>query len=105
IFVEISMEMTVRNNIIRRSGWNGISLHTSKQIQVYGNTIEDSGSIALSMRVDCDAVGGGEHTGWDLANNEIHDNTVRVRTGATAANLFIGPSCPRSPTANEYGIV
>jgi parallel beta-helix repeat protein len=85
ITFEVAIEITARRNIVRRNGWNGFALQMSKQIQVYDNTIEDNGSYGMTLQVQCGRAGGGEYTGWDLADNNIHDNVFRVPVGGHAA--------------------
>jgi hypothetical protein len=90
IFVEISQQIIVRRNTIRRAGWNSISLHTSRETEVYENVIEDCGRTAISLRVDCPNTGGGELAAkWDLTNNLIRDNVIRLPStaGASATGL------------------
>jgi hypothetical protein len=93
IIYEISAEGTVRDNIIRRSGWQAISLATSKRMDVYGNVIEDSGR-GISLYLYCAAPLGGGQTGWDLSDNHIHGNTIRVAAAGDAmANGFRYDGC------------
>ena len=42
IFYEIERAATIRNNMIRRSGDTGIFISTSKNVETYGNTLEDN---------------------------------------------------------------
>ena len=99
IFYEISSAGVIRNNTIRRSGWQGISLATSKGTEVYGNTIEDSGR-GISLLLYCAAPIGGGTTGWDLTNNYIHDNLIKVRAQEGAlANSFRYDACTTDQVA------
>jgi parallel beta-helix repeat protein len=99
ILYEISSQGLIRNNTIRRSGWQGISLVTSKDMEVYGNTIEDSGR-GIGLYLYCPAPIGGGTTGWDLANDYIHDNVIKVGTNSDAfSNSFLYSTCTAEQVA------
>jgi len=96
VFLEVAQRIIVRHNTIRRAGWNAISLHTSRETEIYENTIEDAGSIGISLRMECNrggVNGGGELANkWDLTNNVIRDNTLRVLSGGSAGGLLVDQS-------------
>jgi len=99
VFFEISADGTIRNNFIRRNGLSGIFISTSRNVAIYNNTLEDN-FTGFSYFVDCAAVHPQgqpqpESIGWDLMNNNAHDNLVKVRTtsGAMAASLSASGSC------------
>jgi parallel beta-helix repeat protein len=97
IFIEISIDGTVRNNTVRRNGWHGIALVTSKQITVSGNVLDGNGR-GIGLYVNCGApIGGGEYTGWDLADNLVQNNTITVpATGGSYANGMDMGGCDSS---------
>jgi parallel beta-helix repeat protein len=99
ILYEISREGIIRNNIVRRSGWQGIGLVTSKAMEIYGNTIEDSGR-GIGLYLYCPAPIGVGRTGWDLADNFIHDNVIKVAAASGAfANSFLHAGCATAQVA------
>jgi parallel beta-helix repeat protein len=100
IFTEISSGITIRNNAIRRSGNAAVFVSTSKNAQIYGNTLEDNFRGILYF-VNCSSVGGG-NIGFDLANNAAYDNSIAVgwQSGAFA-NGFSWTLCS-SAQADSY---
>jgi parallel beta-helix repeat protein len=99
IFYEISGQGIIRNNTIRRNAEYGIFISTSKNVETYGNTVEDN-LVGIEYFLDCELVGGGT-IGFDLANNYAHDNSVRVgTTSGSYANGFVYlSSCPSTQVA------
>jgi parallel beta-helix repeat protein len=99
IFVEISSQVTVRNNALRRNASSGIFISTSKNIETYNNTLEDNWR-GIQYFLNCAVVGGGT-SGWDLANNTAHDNTIKVGTtsGSFANSLTYVSNCPPDQVA------
>jgi len=89
IFHEISYDAVIRNNVIRRNGFDhdgwlwggGIMIASSQNVEVYGNVIEDNYN-AISMTRQ--SRGSGEYGEWTLANNYVHDNTV-INSGLSGA--------------------
>jgi len=79
IFYEISERGIIRNNTVRGSE-TAIFISTSKNVETYGNTLEDNWR-GITYFVNCDAVGAGVIVA-DLANNSAHDNTIIVGTRA-----------------------
>jgi parallel beta-helix repeat protein len=99
IFYEISGQGVIRNNVIRRSGESGIFVSTSHDVEIYRNTLEHN-FRAVNLFVSC----GNVHppgkpyagaTGWDLRNNDVHDNTVVVgnRSGVIGNLLGYDATC------------
>jgi parallel beta-helix repeat protein len=70
---EIGFSGIVRNNLIRRNGEAGIIIISSQDLNVYGNTVQDN-FRGIQVFLNCDAL----VDGFDLKNNSIHDNAVRV---------------------------
>jgi parallel beta-helix repeat protein len=99
IALEISGRAIVRNNVVRRSRSSAIFIGTSKDIEIYGNTLEDN-FRGIQYFLNCAAVGGGTLL-FDLANNYAHDNIVRVGTtsGALASGLGYISSCTATQVA------
>jgi len=99
IFYEISSGATIRNNVVRRSGDTGIHISTSKNVEAYGNTLEDN-FRAIQLFLNCNAVGGGTIK-YDLTNDFIHDNTIKVgtRSGSWANTLNSLSSCTATQMA------
>jgi parallel beta-helix repeat protein len=81
IFYEISGQGVIRNNVVRRSGGSAMFISTSRDLEIYGNTLEDN-YRAVNLFVSCAAVAmtypGA--IGFDLRNNMVHDNTIVVGT-------------------------
>jgi len=103
IFYEISSKAIIRNNILRRNNFSGIFISTSKEVQVYGNTLEDN-YRGIQYFLNCNAVGGGT-IGFDLANNDTHDNTVKIgtRSGSLGNMLSYLSGCTSSQVAAYVG--
>ena len=94
IFHEISYGAIIRNNVIRRNGFDhaawmwggGIMIASSQDVEVYGNTLEDNyNGIAMTRQNR----GSGEYGEWTLADNYVHDNTV-IDSGDTGAATDYG---------------
>jgi nitrous oxidase accessory protein NosD len=91
IFYEVSSVGIIRNNAIRRNGLSGVFISTSHDVDVYSNTLEDN-FRGIQFNVDGARVGLGGEAGviFDLQNNTVHHNTVRVgtRSGSLANTFF-----------------
>ena len=84
IFYEISGVESdpciIRNNTVRRASTHGILLSTSRGVEVHNNFIEDC-FRGIWLQVNLDIVGGGAIPGgWDLIDDFVHDNIVRLST-------------------------
>jgi parallel beta-helix repeat protein len=104
IHYEVCGQGVIRNNIIRRSGTSGIYLSTSRDVEVYGNTIEDTWR-GINLFAFCPALGI-QYAGsvdHDLTNNWIHDNIIKVgtRSDSYASTLSTSSSCT-STQAQPY---
>jgi parallel beta-helix repeat protein len=99
IFYEVSSGATIRNNVIRRSNDSGIILSTAKNVEVYGNTLEDN-FRGIQLFLNCSAVGGGTLK-YDLTNDFVHDNSIKVGTkvGSWANTLNSLSSCTATQVA------
>ena len=87
ISFEVSGRSVIRNNVVRRNASSGIFISTSKDMEIYGNTLEYN-FRGIQYFLNCSAVGGGTLV-FDLSNNYAHDNIVKVGTTSNAlANFF-----------------
>ena len=87
IFYEISDTALIRNNTVLRSGEAGIFISTAKNVEIRDNTLQDN-FRGIWYFLNCDAIGDGIVV-YDLANNNAHDNIIRVGTTSGAfANGF-----------------
>jgi hypothetical protein len=93
IFYEISGGGVIVNNVVRRSREHGVFISTSKDVEIYMNSLEDN-FRGIQYYVDCGRVGGGA-IGWDLANDLAHDNLVSVSgaSGSYASGLSLSSEC------------
>ena len=93
IYHEISYSAIIRNNTIKRNGFGfdgwiwggGIQISTSKDVEVYGNTLEDN-KVGISVVAQ---VRGGDYA---TTNISVHDNTVTQRSGTPAGAAADIPS-------------
>ncbi len=96
IFHEVSYDAVIRNNVIRRNGFDhaqwlwggGIVIASSPNVEIYGNTIEDNFNGISLTKQDRGWGDYGEHT---LANIYAHDNTI-IDSGLTGAAYDDGSS-------------
>ena len=94
IFHEISYDAVIRNNVIRRNGFDhsawlwggGIMIASSQNVEIYGNTLEDNYNGISMTRQNR---GSGEYGEWTLANNYVHDNTI-TDSGLSGAAQDVG---------------
>ena len=103
IFYEISGGGVIANNVVRRSGEHGVFISTSKDVEIYMNSVEDN-FRGIQYFVDCSRVGGGA-IGWDLANDLAHDNLVSVggASGSYASGLSLSACAPTQFAAYVNG--
>lgn len=94
IFHEISYDAVIRNNVIRRNGFDhdvwlwggGIMIASSQNVEVYGNLLEDNyNGISMTQQNR----GSGTYGTFLLRNNTVHDNTV-IDSGLSGAAQDIG---------------
>lgn len=91
IFHEISYDAVIRNNKIRRNGFkvtkSGIKISSSKNVEVYGNTLENNnGGIYVSQKNR----GSGSQGTFEVKNVWIHDNTINFNTGFSGFRVHDG---------------
>jgi parallel beta-helix repeat protein len=94
IHYEISYDAVIRNNTLSGNGtyqnsspWYGsagIILATSQNVQVYGNTSTNDGNGIVLL---AQSRGSGDRGVYQIANDSVHDNTVRTPI-KQAAGLF-----------------
>jgi parallel beta-helix repeat protein len=113
IFHEISYACVIRNNIVRRNGFNspgasafegaGILITNSSDVEVYGNTVEDNNAAIMAVEADRGSdhpSGYGPHS---VRNLSVHDNAVRqTDSGQVAGIVDWNPGTdPYSAVANN----
>jgi parallel beta-helix repeat protein len=92
IFYEISYKAVIRNNIARRNGFKlptlagpvdgaGILISNSRDVEIYGNTLENNRTGIGAYESDRGSGAYGKH---DLVNLYVHDNSVVQTTGRAA---------------------
>jgi hypothetical protein len=84
---ETGYKAIIRFNTLKRNGsthpwpyWvdgSGIYVSTSRDVEVYGNTLEDNWQGISGLDEDR---GSGAHGLYTLSNFHVHDNTIRSRT-------------------------
>ncbi len=85
ILYEINGSGVFRNNTSSRNVQHGIMVTTSKNLQIYGNRLEDNQRSAIYLWLDSKVGTGTQQV--DLLNVRAYSNTIRVPnvTGATGA--------------------
>jgi hypothetical protein len=108
IFYEISYGAIIRNNQVRRNGFNtpfatpgacdraGIFISNSPNVEVYGNTVENNFHGITGLEADRGSGSQGPH---NVTNLSVHDNTVRQIDDGRAAGI-----CDSDPNANPYSV-
>jgi parallel beta-helix repeat protein len=89
IFHEISFAAVIRNNTIKRNGFDfagwiwggGIQVATSRDVEIYGNTLEDNkvGISVTQQNRGTDPLP--PFATWVTANINVHDNNITQRVG------------------------
>lgn len=74
IFHEVSYDAVIRNNHIARNGADGIFISSSSGVEAYGNTVAWNRGWGIHLFID-------GARGYDLADNLIHENLTKVRSG------------------------
>jgi parallel beta-helix repeat protein len=112
IFYEISYKGTIRNNVSRRNGFKppkgvispvdhaGILVSNSRDVEIYGNTIENNWTGIGAYESNR---GSGKYGVHDLVNLNVHDNTVVQSTGrAAGVTQFIGSNAVFTGQNNKF---
>ena len=112
IYHEISYKVIIRNNIIRRNGFNlplknkfpvdgaGILIHDSQNAEIYGNTVENNYSGIGGIESNR---GSGKYGVYNLINLNVHDNTVVQPTGrAAGVAQVVGSNAVYSSQGNKF---
>jgi parallel beta-helix repeat protein len=97
---EISYDGIIRNNacvnndfyVGRNKGTNlyyggGINVHTSSNVDVYGNTVADNLNGIGLVRTNR---GTGDYGVWDLVDVTVHDNTITMSSGVSGLRQNVG---------------
>ncbi|MDX1622623.1 MAG: right-handed parallel beta-helix repeat-containing protein [Gemmatimonadota bacterium] len=93
IFHEISYSAVIRNNTVRRNGYDrvgdwvygaGILVAHSSDVEVYGNTVENNQNGIMGVQQDR---GSGDFGPHRLENLDVHDNTIVQTTRQWAAGV------------------
>jgi len=114
IVYEVSGQGVIRNNTIRRSGDSAILVATSRDLEIYGNVMEDN-FRAVNLMVNC-AVSypSGSLAPYppntlypgamerDLRNNNVHDNTVAMGAQLYALTNLLNPISCSAEQANLF---
>jgi parallel beta-helix repeat protein len=74
IFHEEAFDAVIRNNYIARNGVHGIFISSSSNVEAFGNRLVSNATTGVQLFID-------GATGYDLANNLIHDNVFRMKAG------------------------
>jgi parallel beta-helix repeat protein len=113
IFHEISYACVIRNNVVRRNGFNspgassiegaGILISDSPDVEVYGNTVEDNNAGIMAVEANRDANHPSEYGPHNVRNLSVHDNNVRQADDRRAAGVADWDSAadPYSAAANN----
>jgi parallel beta-helix repeat protein len=95
IFHEISYAAVIRNNTVRRNGFNfpgvtaafegaGILVSNSRDVEVVGNQVRDNRNGIMARE---DARGGGNRGPYEVLNLTVHGNVVQQTDSGRAAGL------------------
>ena len=97
IFHEISFACVIRNNIVRRNGFNspgasqiegaGILISDSPDVEVYGNTVEDNNAGIMAVDADRAADHTSPYGTHNTRNLSVHDNVIRQADAGRAAGV------------------
>jgi Right handed beta helix region len=94
---ELGYAAVIRNNVVRRNGFEhpiqgdtwgaGIFIDQSRDVEVYGNTVEDNAAGITAVQEPAgDQCGFGSDA--EVANLYVHDNTIVQPTGIAAGLRF-----------------
>jgi parallel beta-helix repeat protein len=113
IFHEISYACIIRNNIVRRNGFNspgvsafegaGILISNSPNVQVYGNTVEANNVGIMGIEANRESDHPSAYGPHNITNLFVHDNTVEQTNGGRAGGIVDWDSGanPYSASANN----
>jgi parallel beta-helix repeat protein len=74
IFHEEAYDAIVRRNYMAKNNGHGIFISSSSNVDVYDNTLDSNRTTGVQLFID-------GATGYDLANNFVHDNLFKMRDG------------------------
>ena len=92
IFYEVSYNAIIRNNLVIGNNPNsmvyaGISIHSSPNVEVYGNTLEYNKNGIIGLQRDR---GDGTYGPHILENLSVHDNILYMDNGVTGVKRQVG---------------
>jgi parallel beta-helix repeat protein len=98
IFHEISYDCVIRNNVVRRNGFNspgqagavegaGILVSDSRNVEIYGNTVEDNRAGIMAIDADRAASHPSELGEHNTINVYVHNNTVKQSNGGKVGGI------------------
>jgi parallel beta-helix repeat protein len=74
IIHEEAYDCIIRGNHVARNGAHGIYISSSSGVEAYGNKLDRNGTAGVQMFLD-------GASGYDLTNNFVHDNDLRMLEG------------------------
>lgn len=74
IFHEEAYDCIIRGNYVAHNGVHGVFISSSSDVETHGNHITANRLAGVQLFVD-------GATGYDLANDLVHDNVFRMRDG------------------------
>ncbi|MQA28774.1 MAG: hypothetical protein GEU82_02895 [Luteitalea sp.] len=98
IFHEIGYACVIRNNIVRRNGFEasggagpwlwggGILVAASRDVEIYGNFVEDNADGIGAIQQERSDSGTQPHGLYRVVNLNVHDNYVAGNTGSVGIN-------------------
>jgi hypothetical protein len=109
IFYEISYQGSIRNNVVMRNATDlnaspiqvtgGIGVVTSRDVDVFGNTLQDNGNGIVLVATDR---GSGRYGPYVLARVRVHDNTLRQPTGVIGMVNYVGDARAWTAHGNAF---
>lgn len=94
IFHEVSFDCTIQGNRIVRNGADGIFISSSSNVEAWGNVIQGNRTGGVHLFLD-------EGSGYDLADNLIHDNVISMPAGTFTGLTTVTASDPDPYSANN----
>jgi hypothetical protein len=109
IYYEISYQGSIRNNVVMRNATDlnasplhvtgGIGVVTSRDVDVFGNTLQDNGNGIVLVATHR---GSGRYGPYVLARVRVHDNTLRQPTGVVGMVNYVGDAGAWTARGNAF---